>query len=306
MKTEIYKFEIRNLKFEKPQNSKPKTQNFGFTLIEVLTAVVIIAILVGILVPALNMVRKIANDAKQRAQIASIEIGLSLYKNEDSFGDYPPSHGYNDTYNYCGAQTLAEAMFGQDLLGVDPNTQYDPDNPVYDDESASYSTDNRKGPYLDRTNITVLTPADLFKSTAPLGSLIDDKYVICDVYGHYTKPITVRNSTKRVKIGAPVLYFKADTSKVGINASAPQDSVYNFSDNYRIVMPGRVSDGEPHSGFIDGSTPDNFYNYITDEMTSTATTDRPLRPDSFLLISAGNDGLYGTSDDICNFEPNIE
>jgi hypothetical protein len=27
----------------------------------------------------------------------------------------------------------------------------------------------------------------------------------------------------------------------------------------------------------------------------------PYRPDSYLLISAGADGLYGTPDDICNF-----
>ena len=28
----------------------------------------------------------------------------------------------------------------------------------------------------------------------------------------------------------------------------------------------------------------------------------PHRRDTFILISAGGDGLYGTADDICNFE----
>jgi hypothetical protein len=27
-----------------------------------------------------------------------------------------------------------------------------------------------------------------------------------------------------------------------------------------------------------------------------------VREDSYILISAGKDGLYGTADDICNFE----
>ena len=45
---------------------------------------------------------------------------------------------------------------------------------------------------------------------------------------------------------------------------------------------------------------DYFYDYIRDPKVS----DRhpwPFRPDSYLLISAGMDGLYGTEDDIRNF-----
>ena len=42
-----------------------------------------------------------------------------------------------------------------------------------------------------------------------------------------------------------------------------------------------------------------FYNYITDP--KVAAIPWPYRPDSYILISAGADGLYGTSDDICNF-----
>jgi len=32
------------------------------------------------------------------------------------------------------------------------------------------------------------------------------------------------------------------------------------------------------------------------------TVVRPFRADTYILISAGKDGLYGTKDDICNFE----
>ena len=32
------------------------------------------------------------------------------------------------------------------------------------------------------------------------------------------------------------------------------------------------------------------------------TISRPNRSDSYILISAGFDGLYGTADDICNFD----
>jgi prepilin-type N-terminal cleavage/methylation domain-containing protein len=54
---------------------KTEKNKKGFTLAELLTAVVIIAILIGILMPALNMARNFAKEAKQKVQISSIEVG---------------------------------------------------------------------------------------------------------------------------------------------------------------------------------------------------------------------------------------
>ena len=48
-----------------------------------------------------------------------------------------------------------------------------------------------------------------------------------------------------------------------------------------------------------------FYEYIADPKVSTTTIKWPSRPDSYILISAGTDSLYGTRDDICNFDPNL-
>ena len=39
---------------------------------------------------------------------------------------------------------------------------------------------------------------------------------------------------------------------------------------------------------------------------SEATLLRPVNPDSYLLISAGVDGRYGTNDDITNFPTSVE
>ncbi|MFC1763773.1 hypothetical protein ACFL6U_17070, partial [Planctomycetota bacterium] len=36
----------------------------------------------------------------------------------------------------------------------------------------------------------------------------------------------------------------------------------------------------------------------------TASVSRPQRRDSYILISAGWDGLYGTRDDVTNFDQN--
>jgi hypothetical protein len=45
--------------------------------------------------------------------------------------------------------------------------------------------------------------------------------------------------------------------------------------------------------------PLDFYSYIRDPKVLARAW--PYRPDSYILISAGPDGLYGTNDDIRNF-----
>ena len=64
----------------------------GFTVVEMLTTVAIIAILIGLLIPALNMVKEAALNVKQRAQFNGIEFALEAFRAEPVFGDYPPSN----------------------------------------------------------------------------------------------------------------------------------------------------------------------------------------------------------------------
>jgi len=47
----------------------------GFTIVELLTALGIIALMVGLLIPALSMVRRTAKETKQKAQFTTISLG---------------------------------------------------------------------------------------------------------------------------------------------------------------------------------------------------------------------------------------
>ena len=80
----------------------------GFTLVEMLAAVAVIAILISLIVPALTMVKKSADMARQRAQFHSIEIALEAFRAD--FGDYPPSKSEGLLTAYPGALKLAEAI----------------------------------------------------------------------------------------------------------------------------------------------------------------------------------------------------
>ncbi len=95
------------------------------TVIEILVVVSIIALLVGLLLPAVHTVQKMAKETKQKAQFTSIELGLAAFKSD--YGDYPPSSWQNPNAaggrtDYCGAQKLAEALLGWDLLGFHPDS----------------------------------------------------------------------------------------------------------------------------------------------------------------------------------------
>ena len=284
-----------------------KRKRTGFTIVELLAALGIIALMVGLLLPALTVVRNKAKETKQKAQFMTINLALTAFMND--YGDYPGSDWPLGS-DYCGAQKLAEALFGWDMLGfhpksawradgydgLTPNGQwtYDPDQ-VRDNngDNISDSFDERKDPYLElattnafRLGNSAFYPG-LYNNTAPLNPLT---FVLCDVFGK--NKVTFSNG-KTAKAGAPILYYRANAHGKTIH------EIYNALDNDAIVNIKQAADAKIHPLANPGSNYLYFYNYILDPKITARPW--PYRPDSYILISAGADGLYGTGDDVRNF-----
>jgi prepilin-type N-terminal cleavage/methylation domain-containing protein len=66
-----------------------RRSRFGFSLIELLAVIVVIAILIGLLIPAVQSVRQNAKKTEVRAEISSIEAALARFREE--FNMDPPS-----------------------------------------------------------------------------------------------------------------------------------------------------------------------------------------------------------------------
>ncbi len=60
----------------------------GFTLVELLVVIVIIGILVGLAIPAINMVRRRALATRIGMEIKQLESAVEAYR--EKYGDYPP------------------------------------------------------------------------------------------------------------------------------------------------------------------------------------------------------------------------
>jgi len=189
-----------------------------------------------------------------------------------------------------------------------------------------YAPLDRVGPYVDPSRLRIAAAADLEGApTPPAGAAEVDEntlqqIVILDVYGY------------------PILYYAAN-SAIAQRPYAPlatydgtEAGVYNFSDNvlftgrcrgttcdippwdfagvgtnpvHKIENFGTHPNDIPTRDSID--TPENletFPYFILDKQAFESTKRRsviPYRRDSYLLISAGADGRYGTTDDITNF-----
>ena len=275
----------------------------GLTIIELLIVLGIIALLVGLLLPAVSAVKKMAKETKQKAQFATIELALEAFKND--YGDYPPSDRSRAPFIYAGSQKLAEALLGWDLLGFHPNSAWRSDGLDVGGGPGTYDPaqtrdingdgipdtfDERKGPYLELANVGAFRLLDLFGTNAVgpfvVGPLDPNTFVICDVFG--AKKISMANG-KIVRAGVPILYYKADTSGKRIR------TIYSAFDNNVLIGIKQMADGREHP-LVRSSI---FYDYIKNPKITAR--DWPYRPDSYILISAGADGLYGTPDDITNF-----
>lgn len=288
----------------------------GFTLVELLTTLAVVGILLALLIPALTAVQKTAINVKQKAQFHTIGLGLEAFRSDR--GDYPPSE-YGSNYGlYTASQRLAEAMVGQDGLGFHSDSVFNENGyyagmPLYrndpqfetfypDDVSKQANLNARVGPYLELESANAVQLGSIYGGS--LDSLRPDSFVLVDMFRK------VKHLGTGKQIGMPILYYRANKTQVGHDPASPNTNTYNILDSISTSVltstKGIIAQPVPFAGsgtVHPLSATANFplfYNAIANPNFNNPV--RPYRAESFILHSAGPDGLYGTIDDVFNFD----
>ena len=99
-----------------------RNRNSGFTLIELLTVMAIIGILAGILIPAVDTVRKRANIAASKSQISGYLNAIQLFKGEYNYYPFPDAQDSDSksggaTIETIGYDEFIGALSARDLSG---------------------------------------------------------------------------------------------------------------------------------------------------------------------------------------------
>ena len=284
----------------------------GFTLIELLVVIGIIALLLSISVPALNVARKRAREVANKASLNSMATALESFNNDH--GSYPSSRFRNaiavGNFNGgvgngidTGAHILVESMMGLDFIGYQKEHWYH-----VDDGSGNYpagtpldlnnSETRRWGPYVDPEKVELGKMADVHPGSIESDLIDNTNSVFID---------SINAGEEKA-----ILYYRARSNARLLYDSTDSDNgtIYRYGDNQLITQ-----DTAPGAGPGDKFHPqldehNKFYRFIWDDRTGidatgnpvvTSFNARPYNQDSFILINAGIDGQYGTEDDITNF-----
>ena len=299
-----------------------KTKYKAFTLTELLVVIAIIGLLVGLAVPALMGAKKAAKKMAEKNNLTNMELAIEQFKLDHGF--YPESGerqiplpvnlvppkvagpGPKDQ----GAHLLFEAMAGLDTLGYEESHYY-------------WYEDGGQG-----SGQTIGTPikwndAGTLILTAKRWEYMDLSKTRYGVIGDHVDPTVLRAHPGSNNFGSgsnpnyvfldnlewneprAILYYRARKSGKVLA------DIYKYDDNVDITMDTN-SDGyiqyrempNPNDHSVPNFDAPDFYVYIVDprtEVTGVSVAVRPFNKDTFLLISAGWDHIYGTEDDITNF-----
>jgi prepilin-type N-terminal cleavage/methylation domain-containing protein len=305
----------------------------GFSLIELLVVIAIIAMLTGLLVPGIKAVSRAAKNLKQKSVFHGYETGLELFSKD--FDGYPRSKAEYNAFGTSGQevygpQHLAEALLGRDLKGYDRDTKWCDTNedPIcYTDDPRSIN--RREDHYIELKDDGAYSLEELY-GAGNIGNIFSPAVttgrrapVMTDIFK--SKKVTLANG-ETMKVGTPILYFKANTATKRFMGSetgyANRDRwIYNYEHNRGIIELGSVKDqGDKHKfdqseapvtfrgqSYTDGM--DFFYKgtimnpkFHSVDSSGNPVSDRPRNPNTFLLMSAGWDGVFGTKDDVTNFD----
>jgi prepilin-type N-terminal cleavage/methylation domain-containing protein/prepilin-type processing-associated H-X9-DG protein len=134
----------------------------GFTLIELLVVIAIIAVLISLLVPAVQKVREAA--ARMQCQNNLKQMGIALHSYHDSYHQFP--YGANDDYRDGGGNCYASVPWGVMIL------PFIEQEPLYRRFNVNFTPGNIVGTFNNPPNNTDVPDPNLNPGATPVPTYI--------------------------------------------------------------------------------------------------------------------------------------
>jgi prepilin-type N-terminal cleavage/methylation domain-containing protein len=292
------------------------TSRKAFSLVELIVAIAIIAVLIGILIPTIAGVRKAAKAADTRNQISRISAAIERYN-----GDF---HAYPGPFSNAQVQPGTVPLAIGSTIGTTPSVPLTGAGPVTSTENMVVALVGGVG-VTETTPGTIATfvyePARLGKGPMNLNPLNPKQYPsylepgedeLKNVSGQ--QYVTAGGATVTFGGSAipelidrfqnedaprPILYIRAKVGAPGVVDTAGSINFNQYNPRhlavYGVTSYPEGADPSDTTG-ISGS-----YNFFRSASSPAAPNDVPNQKDGFILLSAGKDGVYGTSDDILSY-----
>lgn len=240
-------------------------------MVELLVVITIIALLVSIMVPAISTAKQLGYVTQSKVRIRELGDAIEAYKMDQQnnpAGLYPGQEDVGAWNTLTGSQILAAYLFNYTNAN---------DDDIYDDIDKLRNPifDSRYASCRDSDTYTNDDDKDLDKK----GDLI--------TFGGKWNCISDRFGSDTM----PILYYPSRLSESSLAQYVEDDNAEHTNG-----VEWENSDND------DGAT---FENYIKDrrfETDAAPNSTTPYNSGKFLLIGAGKDRKYGTSDDLTNWK----